>query len=91
MLNPSYEELSRRPLYTLYQAYVTANAEAEKNPQIMDQARTLFMNLENGDDNDVMDWKLYKELVYLLYMVINLILSIKNTLLSSMEDQISLT
>lgn len=61
MLNPTSEELQQKPLHTLYQAYVTASTAAEKNPQISDEARKIFMNLESGKIDDISDWKLYKE------------------------------
>lgn len=61
ILNPTYEELSKNPLSTLYQAYIAANAASEKNPSIAEDARKIFMNLENGEHDDLSDWKLYKE------------------------------
>ncbi|XP_034236102.1 probable arginine--tRNA ligase, mitochondrial [Thrips palmi] len=61
ILNPSQEELSQKPLSTLYQAYITANAAAEKDPALLDDARKIFMNLECGKQDDISDWKLYKE------------------------------
>lgn len=61
ILNPSQEELIEKPLYILYQAYITANAAAEKDPALLDDARKIFMNLECGQHDDISDWKLYKE------------------------------
>ncbi|KAJ1524246.1 hypothetical protein ONE63_010761 [Megalurothrips usitatus] len=61
MLNPTQEELSSKPLYTLYQAYVTANAAVEKDPHVYEEAKKLFLNLERGALDDVSDWKLYKK------------------------------
>lgn len=69
ILNPTQEELSQKPLYTLYQAYITANAAAEKDPTLFDDARKIFMNLECGKHEDISDWKMYKELVEYLHYI----------------------
>ncbi|KAK3927155.1 putative arginine--tRNA ligase, mitochondrial [Frankliniella fusca] len=61
ILNPTEEELSQKPLSTLYQAYISANAAAEKNPQILEEARKIFCNLERGESDDISDWLLYKK------------------------------
>ncbi|XP_026293268.1 probable arginine--tRNA ligase, mitochondrial [Frankliniella occidentalis] len=61
ILNPTQEELTQRPLSTLYQAYILANTAAENNPQILDDARQIFLNLERGVSDDISDWILYKK------------------------------
>ncbi|XP_044734606.1 probable arginine--tRNA ligase, mitochondrial isoform X2 [Chrysoperla carnea] len=59
ILNLQNEELAKDPINLLYKAYVTAHNLSKTNPEIVDKARNIFSDLENGKDLE--RWKLLKE------------------------------
>ncbi|WP_353892111.1 arginine--tRNA ligase [Proteinivorax hydrogeniformans] len=56
------DELERDPVKYLYQLYVKFHDEAEKNPDLEEEAREVFKELEEGVDDRVKKWKLFREL-----------------------------
>lgn len=42
------EELQKNPIRHLFDIYVKINADAEKEPEIHDQARAYFKRMEDG-------------------------------------------
>ncbi len=49
------------PIETLLGYYVKFHEEAEKNPELEDEARTAFTRLENGSEEETMLWKWFRE------------------------------
>lgn len=54
------EEIQKDPLKLLYQSYVHANKLAEKNPEILEQAKTEFTKLETRS-GDLTEWKTWMD------------------------------
>ena len=58
----SDDELSRNPIAKLLEVYIRANAEAEKDPNVAQEARNLFQKLEAGNDDSLLaGWSRIKE------------------------------
>jgi arginyl-tRNA synthetase len=55
------KELSTDPIATLYELYVRFHQEAEKNPQLDEQARGWFKKLEDGDKEALELWQKFKD------------------------------
>jgi arginyl-tRNA synthetase len=55
------KELSTDPIATLYELYVRFHQEAEKNPQLDEQARGWFKKLEDGDKEALEHWQKFKD------------------------------
>jgi arginyl-tRNA synthetase len=51
--NVSDATIAENPIQTLYDAYVTANKQAEIEPSIHDKAREIFQQLEEGNFPEV--------------------------------------
>ena len=57
------EELNKDPLTHLFNVYVKINQEAEKNPLIHDQAKNIFKEMEENDNEKYMSlWRFFREL-----------------------------
>ncbi len=54
------KELSSDPIATLYDLYVRFHQEAEKNPQLDEEARRWFKKLEDGDKEALELWEKFK-------------------------------
>ncbi|XP_049807048.1 probable arginine--tRNA ligase, mitochondrial isoform X2 [Schistocerca nitens] len=61
MLKYSDDVVKQNPIGTLYEAYVTANKEAEHNPEIHVQARKIFEQMENADSEELGKWQLFRK------------------------------
>lgn len=55
------EDVEREPIKTLLSYYTRFHDEAEKNPELDDEARRVFVKLENGDEEEVALWKWFRE------------------------------
>lgn len=61
MANIGEDEMRRSPIKALYTAYVTANKLAETDSSILDRARKIFNDLENGTVVTHEQWKMFKQ------------------------------
>lgn len=61
MTDISEDEMRRSPIKALYTAYVAANKLAETDSSILDHARKIFNDLENGTGVTYEQWKLFKQ------------------------------
>jgi arginyl-tRNA synthetase len=50
------------PVKYLYELYVKFHEEAEKDPSLEDIARTTFKELENGDEEKMAKWQMFKDI-----------------------------
>jgi len=55
------EDVQREPIKTLLSYYTKFHEEAEKNPELDEEARMVFVKLENGEAEEVALWKWFKE------------------------------
>ena len=55
------EDVQREPIKTLLSYYTKFHEEAGKNPELDEEARRVFVKLENGEAEDVALWKWFKE------------------------------
>ena len=55
------EDVQREPIKTLLSYYTKFHEEAEKNPELDEEARRVFVKLENGEAEEVALWKWFKE------------------------------
>ncbi len=56
------DKVAQNPIEELKDLYVRFNQEAENNPALKDEARKLFMQLEQGDEELVTLWKKFRDL-----------------------------
>ena len=56
------EALDKDPIRELLRLYVRYNAEAEDNPDLIEEARDRFYHLEQGRDHERALWKRFKDL-----------------------------
>lgn len=56
------ESLEREPIRELLRIYVKFHEEAEKDPKLEDEAREAYRKLEEGEEEYVNLWKLFREL-----------------------------
>ncbi|XP_011870463.1 PREDICTED: probable arginine--tRNA ligase, mitochondrial isoform X2 [Vollenhovia emeryi] len=61
MANIGEDEMRKNPMKALYTAYVTANKLAETDSSILDRARKIFNDLENGRGVAYEQWKAFKQ------------------------------
>jgi arginyl-tRNA synthetase len=54
-------EIKAHPIQTLYNAYVQANKKKETEPSIGDRARSIFVKLENGDEDTLKNWEKWRD------------------------------
>ncbi len=52
----SWEEISKRPIHSLLEIYIKANAMAEKDERVSATARSMFQRLEQGDEKLAKNW-----------------------------------
>ena len=55
------EDVQREPIKTLLSYYTKFHEEAGKNPELDEEARRVFVKLENGEAEEVALWKGFKE------------------------------
>ena len=55
------EDVQREPIKTLLSYYTKFHEEAGKNPELDEEARRIFVKLENGEAEEVALWKWFKE------------------------------
>lgn len=55
------EDVQREPIKTLLSYYTKFHEEAGKNPELDEEARGVFVKLENGEAEEVALWKWFKE------------------------------
>lgn len=55
------EDVQREPIKTLLSYYTKFHEEAGKNPELNEEARRVFVKLENGEAEEVALWKWFKE------------------------------
>ena len=55
------EDVQREPIKTLLFYYTKFHEEAGKNPELDEEARRVFVKLENGEAEEVALWKWFKE------------------------------
>ena len=58
----SEDELKKNPISHLLKVYVKFHQEAEKNPELEEEARSEFKKLESGNKENVLLWKNFKSL-----------------------------
>lgn len=59
----SQEELNKDPLTHLFNVYVKINQEAEKDPLVHEQAKNIFKEMEENDNEKYMSlWRFFREL-----------------------------
>lgn len=58
----SREELEKDAIKHLYKIYVKMNEEAEKDPAVKAQAAAWFKRMENGDEESLKNWRVWREL-----------------------------
>ncbi|WP_306485103.1 arginine--tRNA ligase [Anaerococcus sp.] len=58
------EKLKENPIKELLALYVRYNSEAADDEKMMDDARSEFMNLENGEEEATRLWKHFKEISF---------------------------
>lgn len=61
MIDIDENEMRKNPIKSLYMAYVTANKLAETDSSILDRARKIFNDLENGTGVTYEQWKMFKQ------------------------------
>lgn len=61
LANLTKEQIKADPLNMLYNAYVNASKLAEKDVNIRESARKIFMKLEKGETDGIENWKDYKQ------------------------------
>ncbi len=61
--NYKKEDIAKEPIKMLHKAYVEANMKAEQSPEVLDQARLIFRDLEFADDDspEIHEWHLFRE------------------------------
>lgn len=55
------DEMKKSPIRALYTAYITANKLAETDPSVLERARKIFNDLENGTGVTYEQWKVFKQ------------------------------
>ena len=55
------EDVQREPIKTLLSYYTKFHEEAGKNPELDEEARRVFVKLENGEAEEVALWQWFKE------------------------------
>lgn len=56
----SDDEIRKNPIEKLYEAYVTANQAAITDNSIHEKAKSIFLDLENGNYKDLKRWEMYR-------------------------------
>ena len=55
------EDVKRDPIVTLLSYYTKFHVEADKHPELEDEARQAFVNLEAGEEEEVRLWKWFSD------------------------------
>lgn len=55
------EDVEKAPIKTLLGYYTRFHEESEENPALIDEARTIFVKLEQGNKEEVELWKWFRE------------------------------
>ncbi|CAL4061320.1 unnamed protein product, partial [Meganyctiphanes norvegica] len=55
-------DLNEDPIKKLYEVYVWANKEAEKDPSIAEEAKHIFSQMEQGDTEHLKAWNLFRNI-----------------------------
>lgn len=55
------EDVKREPIKTLLSYYTKFHVEAEEDPSLNDEARKIFVALENGEEEEVKLWQWFRE------------------------------
>ncbi|KAI0659950.1 arginyl-tRNA synthetase [Cubamyces menziesii] len=58
----SQEALEKDAIQHLFEIYVKVNAEAEKDPSIRDEAAAWFKRMEDGDEEALKNWRVWRQL-----------------------------
>ena len=58
----SKELIEKKGIEELLDIYVKFNAEADKQPELMDEARAWFIKMEQGDEEALSIWKWFKDI-----------------------------
>ena len=56
------DSITEKGIEELLRIYVKFNKEAENNPELMDQARSWFIKMEQNDEEAIHIWKWFKEI-----------------------------
>lgn len=55
------EDVEKEPIKSLLSYYTKFHVEAEKHPELEDEARAIFVRLENGEKEEVELWQWFRE------------------------------
>ena len=58
----SQEELEKNAIQHLLEIYVKVNADAEKDPKVREEAAAWFKRMEDGDEEALKNWRVWREL-----------------------------
>ncbi|TFK86419.1 arginyl-tRNA synthetase [Polyporus arcularius HHB13444] len=58
----SQEALEKNAIQHLLEIYVKVNADAEKDPSVREQAAAWFKRMEDGDEEALRNWRVWREL-----------------------------
>ncbi|KAI0760773.1 arginyl-tRNA synthetase [Fomes fomentarius] len=58
----SQEELEKNAIQHLLEIYVKVNADAEKDPKVREEAAAFFKRMEDGDEEALKNWRVWREL-----------------------------
>ncbi|KAF9045766.1 arginyl-tRNA synthetase [Hymenopellis radicata] len=58
----SREELEKDAIKHLFDVYVKVNKEAEANPEVKTEAARWFKRMEDGDEDALKDWRVWREM-----------------------------
>lgn len=58
----SREALEKDAIKHLYEVYVKVNADAEKDPSVREEAQKWFKRMEDGEEEALKNWRVWREL-----------------------------
>ncbi|KAI8974811.1 arginyl-tRNA synthetase [Trametes punicea] len=58
----SQEALEKDAIQHLFEVYVKVNAEAEKDPKVREEAAAWFKRMEDGDEEALKNWRVWRQL-----------------------------
>ena len=58
----SQEALEKNAIQHLLEIYVKVNADAEKDPKVREDAAAFFKRMEDGDEEALKNWRVWREL-----------------------------
>lgn len=61
LTNTTQDDIEKDPIKKLYSAYVMANKLSETDSSVLENAKNIFHNLENGDVDGLKNWELIKK------------------------------